>query len=193
MADAPPQGLLPQLTEVLYALTEAQEMLLNKLQNVPIEHRRFVPQETAPPSRVGPANWHDQRLAAVRSTIEPSTSPDHANRPMAMEQSLATTRTTQSTIAGLRTIPGFASDNATPPEAAPMPLDVSGRTDVPTEVIGIRDIDDMTKGGPPTHSTETNALQADPAATASANAYNFFDELDARLANRETPGDSGKP
>ena len=46
MTDISSKGLLPQLTDVLHALTDSHELLLLKLQSVRLEHMNVVPSAT---------------------------------------------------------------------------------------------------------------------------------------------------
>ncbi len=171
MADRSPKGLLPQLTDVLCALTESQELLLGKLQSVRLEHPSVVPTVIFESAHER-ADSVDPPLPLVDSTTISSGLTSEVDRSSAIDPAEPSTGTTSSSSFESQETPASASTSAT------------GAT-------ALHDVDDAA-GADATPPMGTRAVPGDPtAATSATHHYNFFDELDTRLAHLDDPNGSG--
>jgi hypothetical protein len=138
VTDTSSQGSLTQLTDVLYLLTDSQELLLQRVQAMRTEITRSVPTVTE----------------RTPSTLNASTS------------SIAVSRTPLVTVSPLN---GITSSKPTNPE----PKTVEAKT--PEAKTPINPPSDVVDSSPST--TQSSSIRS----------YNFFDDLDALLADLEGP------
>ena len=185
MTEGSSKGLLPQLTDVLHALADSQELLLCKLRSVRLER------EVAVGWDVDLEEPHPEFLEVVDQ------------RPSAVVEPLPATASLVRKVTPVLEIEGTDAVNAhgaglvvTAPGRAPL-----ARDDAPPEEM--EDVHTPASAPPQgVHSvlgaqpSDTDSLRAEDEA-ANRN-YNYFDDLDARLAhlgddepadgNTESPG-----
>jgi len=173
------KGLLPQLTDMLYALTDSHELLLLKLQTVRLEHiggghlaieesqraQTLAIAEPRPPAlvemKVDATNDAD-RTSAI-DEIEVSTEPT----PIWFDSSSAVT--TGSALSHSST--SAPSRSVTEAEVAIPSHDIIAATSIQTPI--------------PTDPSVGHS--GSPAAESADRNYNFFDELDLRLTSLANP------
>jgi len=186
MSDVPSEGLLPQLIDLLYALTEGQKLLSSKVRDARVEHTRRST------SLVERQNDSFDDLGASGT---------------ASRNALLTTRespTDNDAWDAGQTSPN-AFSNGSPPEPNMGVITAPANAMVPEE----RSSSDppavtVTHAGPagdPSSETHVQTDRLDPAhldgeetAAPLNRDYNFFDDLDARLAGLDdSPDKSGDP
>lgn len=157
MTDISSKESLPQLTDVLYLLTDSQELLLLKIQGMRMEYARST------------------RSAAERTPSTVNATPS---------TKLELISTDDNAAHAVREKPGPASPSS----------NVTG----PVPVMTVLPLDDLTLSETTTAETATQITahaavsdlvdSAPSIPTDSANrSYNFFDDLDERLADLERP------
>jgi hypothetical protein len=157
VTDASTKGLFPQLTEVLHALTNSHVLLLNTIQTVRLEHISAVYPVVGSFGEGSDAQIHEY----VDYESEINALPSQAALPefgRDSRLSVAGTEVADQTV----TSPSSASAEIVTPQGEVV-APVSERT--------------------PLFSDATECQRVDPTDAESENRnYNFFDELDARLA-----------
>ena len=158
MTDTSPKGPLPQLTDVLYLLTDSQELLLSKIQSVRVECARSThsaAQRTPPTVNATPSaelelmSTDDNAAAAVREKPAPPS-------PSSKSPSLnGTGRVPVVTV--------LPRDDLTLSETT---------TETETQITAHADLAE------PVPSVPTDSANR---------SYNFFDDLDKHLADLERP------
>jgi hypothetical protein len=177
MADVSPKGLLPQLTDVMYALTESQKLLVGKLQRMRLEHPDDFPSVIVEETHMEDSDSLDEQLGLVVSTTATPRLPIQAQQSIAVDAREPNLRTASESN------PGFTMMAARLPHETPAPSSTATTGEATFEDVQDADSADVT---PP---TGTPAVPPDPTETTPANRhYNFFDDLDARLAHLEEPG-----
>ena len=170
------KGLLPQLVEVLYALADSQERLTNRIRTAHLELRGVLPPRRAESSRTRPV---DREVPAelVHNDSVPNPARDLCEQLVLPASGLSIEKS------------GRLTDSAS-------------NVGVDKSTLRLDDPDPILKT-PPNLSTETETFDDDPAHNATAiqldnspasrrdekfsgphgRSYNYFDELDARLAD----------
>ena len=185
VADFSSKGLLPQLIDVLHALTEGQELLSRKVREARLEHYRHTEPvadgrlQSEPSHLLTPRTFvgtdphasigtrREPRSDNMEIDVGPTSVNDFGNGPW-LDPSI-----------GASTAPVTSTDpEATSPPTPPAAIVTYADTpaDVPTEASVQTDWPDPA----PPNGTTTASLNRD---------YNFFDELDARLADLQNPTD----
>jgi hypothetical protein len=192
VTDVPSKGLLPQLIDVLHALTEGQELLSLKVRDARLEHSRHMI-----PVIEGRSQTAHSDLAGSRTFV----STNHTAT-IGIRQDQPPTETAE-LGAGPTSANGFGNGSLPRPIIGVSPAPVS--VTVPEAVAP--------PPNPPaaivTHagtggdlSSETSVWTdrfIDPARPSEATMaslnhdYNFFDELDSRLADLQGPADLHEP
>ena len=151
MTEVSTKGLLPQLTDVLHALTGSHALLLSTIQSVRVGHISAV----APAMEViGEADAPSREIAAAWS--------DTSRHPAVAATDVAD-------------------------DVAPSPSPASAES-VPSDVDSVAAV----RRNDPTPREEREAQSVDPGGVESESRnYNFFDELDARLAGLDGAGSAG--
>jgi len=178
--DISSKGLLPQLIDVLHALTEGQELLSRKVRDARLEHACHSSTVVDRRPQAEPADDPSSRL---------SRSPDgsfgvHGGPPMDnVELGAESTSIDCFANASLPEPSGRASENATDRK-------VASPSDTPEAIETHSGMPADTSSEPSARTDWLNSAQPGEMTTASLNRdYNFFDELDARLADLEDPAD----
>jgi hypothetical protein len=176
------RGLIPQLTDVLRALTESQALLLTKVHNVRLEHGGWPalgspshPHITGA-SPATPTAQAEPEIATPAQAETPAQTPAQTELPTAspIEPPLVRPLRTERPGAPRHEMTGH-SEPASEREPAPRPSpDDTAPAPVHTPFVG-EAWNDEQQGDVSTTGQESDAD--------AANAYNFFDELDARLAH----------
>ncbi len=159
MTDISSKGSIPQLTDVLYLLTDAQELLLLKIQRMRTE--------IAGSTRSGAV-----RRAANVINVTPSVGLDEVSK----DDTAALAK---------RAMPASASQiSPTSAESS----NVTSRVPAVT-VLPLNDPTTETATQTTTHTLGSDAVDSSPsnAHSAADRNYNFFDDLDERLADLEGP------
>ena len=183
VTDFSSKGLLPQLIDVLHALTEGQELLARKVREARLEHyRRTDPvverdPQTAPSdplaSRIFVDTGPDTSVGIRRE--QPSGTIDSNAHPTSFDGSANGPRPEPSSGASEAPVGSTVREASSPP-----PAEYVTDTDTPADVLGEGSAQtDWLDQRPPSEET-TAPLNRD---------YNFFDELDARLADLQDPKD----
>ena len=186
VTDFSSKGLLPQLIDVLHALTEGQELLSRKVQEARLEHQRHTkhivegrmkaqPSDPLAPRPLVGADpdtsigicREQQSSGSFESGAGPTSANDFGNGPRPEPSHGSSTVPVSSTVTE-------ASAPLNPPAATANYADTSAEVSSETSVQT-----DWPDPAPPTETT-TASLNRD---------YNFFDELDARLADLQNPTD----
>ena len=183
------KGLLPQLTEVLHALSDSQELLLLKLQSVRLEHISVVPSGIEEFPHAQFLAFVNPRPPAVVDTKTGTTTDAHRALPIDVIELRSDPPSKWLVSPETDVSPGVANASVITHPETPTPLRTS--TGV---VTADRGLDALTPPRAPTPSERPLAVQAKPAGAESADCnYNFFDELDARLAHLKNPeSDTGE-
>jgi hypothetical protein len=178
--DISSKGLLPQLTDVLHALTDSHELLLFKLQSVRLGHLNAVPLEIEAFPHAEFLDFVDTRQSALADTKTGATHDVHRNPADTIESS---TEATGRPFIASDVSPRFAA------AAAQADPETSAQPPATTEAVTPRvDIDAAVPAQAPTPPEWPLAVQSDSNGSESAkDSYNFFDELDARLADLGHP------
>jgi hypothetical protein len=184
VTDFSSKGLLPQLIDVLHALTEGQDLLSRKVREARLEHYRHTDpvvegsvqtepsNPLAPPTVVGtgPDGSIGSRRELPPDNMEigggPASVNDFGNGPWPEPGIGASAVPVSSTIPETSSLSNPPTTMVTFEDA---PADVPNETSVQTDW----------PAAPPSETT-TASLNRD---------YNFFDELDARLADLQNPTD----
>jgi len=162
MTEVPSRGLLPQLTDVLYALTDSHRLLLFKLRSVHLEH------EAVPPW----ADEHETPHAEFLDVVD--------RRPSAVVEPLTVTASLAHEAVHL---PQFEEADLVRADR-PMHVDtVAAATQPADEEVHLGEIESMHRPTP-TRLDFPHTQGTEPLDSESSNRnYNYFDELDARLAH----------
>jgi len=185
VTDTSSKGLLPQLTDVLYALADSHELLLRKLQSVRLEHiggEHLSIEETPGAYRLADAERRGPALVEV--TVAPTTDANHASPTDEIEE---TARPTPTWLGSTE----FDSSHGVTPGS------VTGHTDTSVPSGSVTQADVLV----PSHERDAAAatsqapIPADPstahsdppAAEPAERNYNFFDDLDVRLTSLTNP------
>jgi hypothetical protein len=189
--------LLPQLTDVLYALTDSQELLLGKLRSVRLEHRcgehssidESQDTEAVPETvRRGPALVP---LTTAETVDDRDASPTReigdADRPIPIWLGPTESNATRDATTG------FAPDavNAANAANAANASDIAAPSPVVTQPVVVAQNHHMdaaasTQSAIPSVDSSAEHPEA-PADEPSDRNYNFFDELDAKLTSLSNP------
>jgi ubiquitin len=181
VSDISSKGLLPQLIDVLHALTDGHESLARKVRDARLEYTRYSVPIVESGLQVEPA---DTRLSVGTSA--------HAS--IGVRRKPATKKVVLDT--GETSVNGFGNGHvpepsngassvpvkATVPEAVapPDPAAIVSHAGTPAEL----------SSEPSARTDGVNSARHGETTTAPVNRdYNFFDELDARLADRQDPAD----
>jgi hypothetical protein len=187
VTDIPSKGLLPQLIDVLHALTEGQELLSSKVRDARLEHSCHSATVVERRPQAEPADDPSSRV---------SRSPDgsigvHGSPPTSNIE-LDAGPTSKIDGGGDASSPEPAGGTATAPETALIP-ETASRSDASETTATPSSMD---AGTPSEASARNNGLNsAQPVETTKASLnrnYNFFDELDARLADLKDPADGSE-
>jgi hypothetical protein len=176
VADISSKGLLPQLTDVLHALTDSHELLLRKLQSVRLGHINVVP-------LVFEASPHAEfldfasppRPALINSKID-TTSDVH--RALAIDAIDESTGLTSRVRSESDVSVGITAATAQAHAETSVQLRPSAEAVTPCGDRGAAVLAQAPT--PPEWPLAVHAASTD---SESARSYNFFDELDARLAD----------
>ncbi len=187
VTDIRSKGLLPQLIEVLHALTEGQESLSRKVRNARLEHschltpvvERFP--QTEPPDFAGPRSFNGASPAAFIGTLQdsPSGNVELGARPTSIESFSKGSSAAPSIESSTAPISATVPDAAVPsgPSAAHV-THADTLTDLSSETFARTDwLNSVRPCG-----TNAELLNRD---------YNFFDALDARLADLKDADPAG--
>jgi|GEM_PF-4945028 len=178
------EGLLPQLIDVLHALTEGQELLSRKVRNARLEYTsRSTLVERCP--QVEPSDF-----AAPRSLV--GTSP---NASIGIRQEPPTDNIESG--AGPTSVNGFGNGSSPEPSigasAAPISATVpeaASPSNPPATIVTHADTPADLSNETPARTDWLNSAGLGETTRAPSNRdYNFFDELDARLAGLQDPAD----
>jgi len=187
VSEASSKGLLPQLTDVLHALTGSHALLLSTLQSVRLEHMCLVapvvgligePSDRAPGDDVI-VGWPSRFETTTSHTSEAAEAIDEAEPGASWSQ-----------------IAAVDSDTGTEPVVAATDVaDVVATLLSPASaemVCHIGDSGAVVSRQPPSprEKREPEGVSAGGADSEDRN-YNFFDELDARLAGLGDAGPAG--
>ena len=174
VTDVSSKGLIPQLTEVLGALTDAQELLLLRVRAAREEHGEAGRRMTHQPLRTGSRPIDTDGPAELRSSMRVEDEPGETNgthREFLLEDDGPTSRPIGGTMLsnGSNALADVGDEPG--PEIRPQSA-----------------VADHTTNGAPPHppSTPRAHPQRVPDSTNGASEdrnYNFFDELDARLTD----------
>jgi len=176
--------LLPQLTDLLHALTESHELLLSKVQSVRLGHKNVVHSASSDSPHSPFLAFVDPRPSALVDTKTGTTV--NAHRASPIEEIVEIKPSTQPS----RRAP-CGSDVSADFVAAGAQLThpgTPGPSAESTYVVKLRH--DMDAAIPvPTSTPESPVdVRPDPMGAESEDRnYNFFDELDAKLADLEMP------
>jgi hypothetical protein len=192
VTEASTRGLFPQLTDVLHALTESHAMLLSKVQSLRDEHTN----DALPVVNVmaGSADTSIGKPVDLRPppAVEAETSPSSLEEPRAIPvyELSSSSSPSEITASVIDLTPHAAANDYA--DRDPDRLVTSARP-ISGEIASPRDRMD------PVVSTQTHpqadrleAVVSEPTHAESENRnYNFFDELDARLAGLEDAESAG--
>ena len=185
MTDASTRGLLPQLTEVVRALSDSHALLLSKIQTVRLEQISAAYPAAEMLGETSERRMDQRTQSLVDTTTSPIMEVPGAAQAYEMESGASSGRIVSS---GFQTSPDHpiaATDAADHTVMSPAP---------PAEIATPRD-DLVASVSVPSSLVPDGreAEQPDPTDAESENRnYNFFDELDARLAglgDAESTGD----
>jgi hypothetical protein len=196
VSDVSSKGLLPQLTDVLHALTESQELLFLKLQSVRRQNMSVVPlviEELPPPAQF--IELHNPRPAVLVDT-KTGTTKDAYQVPPTEQVDEVESRSERGWLASSEPDRHSSEPDTHSSIAAASGLITHSVTPAPLptrrEVVTV----DRPKGaalaaGESAPPDLPQTVDADLAGAESTNHdYNFFDDLDATLASLKNP-DSG--
>ena len=184
MTDTSSKGLLPQLTDVLYALTDSHELLWRKLQSVRLEHMggdQLSIEESRRAQALADAELREPAL--VETTIDATTDANCASPSDEIEE------TTQLTPTWLGPTEFDSSSGVT---AGP----VTGQSDTSMPSGSVTEANvllpsherDAAATSPAPIPTDPSTAHSDPPAAEPAERnYNFFDDLDVRLTSLKDP------
>jgi len=184
VADISCKGLLPQLTDLLHALTESHELLLSKVQSVRLGHMNVVHSASSDSPYSPFLAFVDPRPSALVDTKTGTTV--NAHRASPIEEIVEI----KPSMEPSRLVP-CGSDVSADFVAAGAQLThpgTPGPSAESTYVVKLRH--DMDAAIPvPTSTPESPVdVRPDPMGAESEDRnYNFFDELDAKLADLEMP------
>jgi hypothetical protein len=187
VTDTSTQGLLPQLTDVLRALTDSHVLLLSKIQTVRLEQisAAYPVVEMLGQTSEPPVDLRAQSV--VDTTTSPVMEVPDAVQIYEVESSASSSGIESSEI----------ETRPTPPVVAAHAADhmVMSQPPAPAEIATSQDnlVPSVSVPSPSPPLDQRKAEQADPTDAESENRnYNFFDDLDARLAglgDAESAGD----
>lgn len=187
VSDPPSKGLLPQLIDVLHALTEGQELLSRRVREARLDHNgdsgpvvercgQAEPSDAgSPPSFVGSnpnasIEIRQERTSNTAELVAGPISPNDSGNGSSPEPSIS---------AYAASVSAPVLEAAAPSSPPPAMTDVGTPADLSSEPS---DPTDRIDSAPPVETT-TASLNRD---------YNFFDELDSRLADlQDAPDGSG--
>jgi len=179
--DISAKGLLPQLIDLLHALTEAQEMLSRRVRDAGLEHTRR-------PAAV------DERLAQTDSAIPGffvGASSDAAvgiRRQPPMDDVEVGAGQTTAGGPGDGPLPNPKVDGSAAPVRATPPQATSSSPPSGTANPAVMP-DDLHETSTRTDGINSVIPGGETSTVPSNRDYNFFDELDARLADLQDPSD----
>lgn len=172
----PSKGLLPQLVEVLYALADSQERLTSRIRTAHVELLGVHPADGAGSSfRAPPLNPGGPAELPVVST--PQVPAREVGELFTSGRSGLSTES--SADPGESTsIPGIGGSGAflNDPEVVAPP-------NMPTEITTAVNQHDVSQQATPSQPDDLRARQDETTIERGDRSYNFFDELDARLAD----------
>lgn len=171
---SPSKGLLPQLVEVLYALADSQELLTNRIRTAHLELLGVHPTHGAGSSRVLPPNPGAPDALPLAAT---------AQIPAQCDGELFNPRSGLST--GPSGVPTDSNSNFGPEGDGIISNDSEMITppDKPTETATFVQERDPVQAAPPQADRPQETQREEKSIEAGVRSYNFFDELDARLAD----------
>lgn len=176
MTDLSSKGLLPQLTELLNALSSSHALLLRKVQGVRQEQLNSDFVMRADSAHAPFMAFVGPREASATASPSPSLS-NHEDQGITITQFDDFSRTSEldSSEIGVGTeFTGGQSERTTTEIATPAPSNASNGMSSPHEE------DDVVRDGAATEVEWPSAVSTFDGANRN---YNFFDELDARLAD----------
>jgi hypothetical protein len=196
VTDTSSKGLLPQLTDVLYALTDSHELLLRKLQTVRLErvHGEPVTIETLRETqRLANAEQLDPALAemAIATTTvvddAPQMDASHEVEQTPPPASTPLGRHEPDSGSGVSAVSAL-SDGETPMQSRSATETELLRPSTETEVASPSDdVDaDLSARAPMPTDPSIAGTDMSPGESGERN-YNFFDDLDARLTSLTNP------
>lgn len=183
MTDTSTKGLLPQLTEVLYALTESHTKLLGKVQCLRVQHAHPAPSAWNITKEPTLALTSDSAIAHVPQPIERFTSPAlEALRPHPIDQAEFASVPNATAPSGSEEVPDTATRQDVEADGAeskvPPATTTAAEAEWRTEEFGSVHAPDhaatQDRLGPERSDLSGDAFDG--------RNYNFFDDLDARLA-----------
>ena len=181
----PSKGLLPELIDVLHALTEGQELLTRKVRDATVEHGCHSVPVVERCRRAESSDCDARRTSVVTS----------ANASVGM-RSERTSDKTELGARGSTSVDNSGNGSLPEPSMGDSAAPVNATVHAPSPSIPPLPI--VTDVGSPNHlshgtpvrADELNSAQSDETTSESLNRdYNFFDELDARLADLPDPAD----
>jgi hypothetical protein len=190
MTDVSTKGLLPQLTDVLHALADSHALLLSKIQSVRLEHISADYSEVEMIEESSGAALGDEVDLVSPTLVDQKTSPK-LEVPGAIpidevESSRSSNRIASSEFETSPSRAVAATDQADQVATSPSPASAE-------MVTPHGDLVATVSTQTPSLPDGSEAQHVDPAGAGSENRnYNFFDELDARLAglgDAESAGD----
>ncbi len=184
MTDTSAKGLLPQLTEVLYALSDSHELLLRKLQSVRLEHMGgdHLSIEESPRAQAL-ADAEQRGPALVEMTIDATTD---ASRASPSDEIGETTQLTPTWLGPTE----FDSSSGVTAESVTGQIDTSVPPGSVTEadvLVPSHERDAAATSQAPIPTEPSTAHSDPPAAEPTQRNYNFFDDLDVRLTSLTNP------
>ena len=179
------KGALPQLTDVLHALTESHELLLSKLQSVQLERASVVPILVEEFPHAHFQDFVDPLLPThVDAKIDATNDVHREFRVDQISESDSSTEQIRLASSESDVSPGLA---AASPQVTHSEASAQSRISVEVVTPGCDMHADVPAEGP-TPPEWPRDLHTDQTGADSANRnYNFFDELDATLAHLKNP------
>jgi hypothetical protein len=186
VTDASPKGLIPQLTELLHALTDSQELLVHKLRTLQGQHRNDSDKVIEWALRTDAFHSESHGLVELRPPVLLGAQTDDGSAQRRATEDPEIGRANGST--GLRYARGR---HAVTDERALVELEEAIRTETDTPKAAQSQGDVIVPRGDtnraPAHVLRSSESIVDvhtesPDASADRN-YNFFDELDAKLTD----------
>ena len=175
VTDASTKGLLPQLTDVLHALTDSHALLLSKIQSVRLKHISVMYPEMELLRETSDVELDTYVDVRKRSRVDTGTWPMSEMRGPLLINEVDSNRT----ASGFESSPGFVVAAAEPPDqiaTSPSPASAGIVNSSGDSIAGF-------SSQTPLFSDGDDAQPGDSTGNEWENrSYNFFDELDARLA-----------
>jgi len=178
------KGLLPQLIDVLHALTEAQEMLSRRVRDAGLEHTR---RPAAVDERWAQTDFSDSAIPGFFLGASSDAAVGFRRHPP-MDDVEVDAR--QTTVGGLGDgpLPDPKVDGSAAPVSAAAPQATPSSPPSGTANPAVMP-DDLHETSTRTDGTNSVIPGGETSTAPSNRDYNFFDELDARLADLQDPSD----